>query len=171
MENQILTQKDLDRINREYEIALLIKKYIKEEFLFKHYSGNIMLDENIRIKYNENEKGIDIEVKAPRYSFKKFQENGVIVKTYKGSYASQINREGSSIIIYDKNKDGTLSNHYFRKQLGNHIGFAEMSSVLGTKEYYENNQKEVVSAKWNMGIFEFKEPSEELYEENLEEGE
>ena len=104
----------------ERELKLLseiIVKNLLEEFAMKHLSGNLM--ESITVETLGDE--INIHIPAETYNMLEFFRTGAIVKTYKGSYASKLDEEGSSFNIYPNGeRKGS-----FRANYGNHKGYVE----------------------------------------------
>lgn len=77
-------------IQQKVELANLIEQEIKNEFDKIHLSLN--LAETIKIKINGS--SVQVEIPAQMYDIKKFRNEGVIVYTGKGSYASSVNNYG-----------------------------------------------------------------------------
>lgn len=85
----------------EKELKLLsdiIIKNLKEEFALKHLSRNLI--NTIRIEAASDE--IKIHIPAQTYNMLLFQTKGVVVHTSHGSYASKLDKEGSSFMAYPK---------------------------------------------------------------------
>lgn len=116
-------------------LAELIVRNIGEEFSEKFLTGNLVNS----IKIEEDSEGISIRITAPKYSFKEWFLNKVIKPTYKGSYAQQLDSQGSHIISYDKNGKRKY------KYLGNHKGYIEnciKSAIDEWKRIYKINGTE-----------------------------
>ncbi len=116
------------------KLADIIVLKIKEEFQVKHLSKNLI--NTIKITNEGNQ--IQIEIPAQTYNMLLYQTKGVIVHTSHGSYASKLDLEGSSFMIYrtDSRKKS------FRVNPRNHIGYidrainsaiSEWRSTLGDK--------------------------------------
>ena len=74
-----------------YRLALIIEKNLKAEFEILHFSRNLMNT----IKVSKNSEGNwEVDIPADLYNLKQFKKKGVIIKTYKGSYAERINQTG-----------------------------------------------------------------------------
>ena len=123
------------------ELALLseiIVKNLLAEFEEKHLSGNLM--ESIRVESLEDE--IKIYIPAETYNMLEYFRTGAVVKTYRGSYASKLDEEGSSFRIYP----GGKTSNSFKANYGNHKGYIdrvinqslrEWSGLLGGKAKWE----------------------------------
>lgn len=116
------------------KLADIIVLKLKEEFQIKHLSKNLI--NTIKITNEGNQ--IQIEIPAQTYNMLLYQTKGVIVHTSHGSYASKLDLEGSSFMIYrtDSRKKS------FRISPRNHIGYIdkainsailERRSALGDK--------------------------------------
>lgn len=85
----------------EKELELLsdiIYKKLREEFEIKHLSGNLLHT----IKISKTSDEIKIEIPAKTYNMLLYQTKGVVVHTNHGSYASKLDKEGSSFYTYNK---------------------------------------------------------------------
>ena len=72
-------------------LAMIIKKNLKAEFENVHFSKNLMNT----IKVSKNSDGNwEVDIPADLYNLKQFKKKGLIIKTYKGSYAERINQTG-----------------------------------------------------------------------------
>jgi hypothetical protein len=90
---------------------------LQDEFQEKHLSGNLIRTVDVII----DEDNIRIEIPAPTYNMLKYQKEGVVVHTNHGSYASKLDIEGSSFMIYpNDSRKGS-----FRIHPGNHQGFVD----------------------------------------------
>lgn len=97
--------------NEQLQLMNLIKMNITLEFQ-KCASGNLKNTMYI----TETPTGYELHIPAPRYNQKLFREKGVIKYTYRGSYASEVDIEGSSYWL----------NH--KKYLtGNHKDYADIA--------------------------------------------
>lgn len=106
-----IDQKDLELL------AEIVVKNIKAEFEIKHLSRNLV--NTMRIENLGNE--IKIYIPAQTYNMLLFRQKGVVVHTSHGSYASKLDQEGSSFMIYP----GDTRKGSFRTKPGNHKGFVE----------------------------------------------
>lgn len=79
-------------------LALYIKQEIIRGFKDKHLSGNLMDTINVRATPN----GAEVEIPAEIYDMKRYQLEGVVAYTGEGSYASQLDIEGSQFYSYSK---------------------------------------------------------------------
>lgn len=121
-------------------IGDLVKKEFQIEFTKKFYTGNASRDENILVIPSKEE--CVVIFKAPKYSFKKYQETGAIVKTYKGSYASEVDIKGSKVLIYRTDEDGNLTNNYKILRPLNHMGFAQLCVERAIETWLSTKQLE-----------------------------
>ena len=96
------------------KLADIIVAKINEEFEIKHLSRNLV--NTIKIEMVEDK--IDIIIPAETYDILKFKEKGVVIPTGKGSYASKLDEEGSSLMV--SNKNGS-----YQIKPGNHKGFLD----------------------------------------------
>ncbi len=121
-------------------IGDLVKKEFQAEFTKKFYTGNAARDENILVIPSEEE--CTVIFKAPKYSFKKYQETGAIVKTYKGSYASEVDIMGSKVILYRVDKKGNITNNYKILRPLNHMGYAQLCVERAIETWLATKQAE-----------------------------
>ena len=98
-------------------LADIIVKNIKEEFSEKHLSGNLV--NTITVEKLGDE--IKINIPAQTYNMLKYLEKGVVIHTGHGSYASSLDEEGSSFMIYP----GGTRKGSFRTSPGNHKGYVD----------------------------------------------
>lgn len=82
------------------ELATMIANNIKDGFEKKHLSGN--LAKTIRVYKTDD--GWDIEIPAEIYDMRKWFEEGAVVYTGEGSYASQLDLEGSAFAVWRNGK-------------------------------------------------------------------
>ena len=104
----------------EQELELLsniILRKLREEFSVKHLSGNLI--NTIQIEKSADE--IKISIPAQTYNMLLYQEKGVVVHTSHGSYASKIDEEGSSFMVYPN--DGRKG--AYRVYPRNHKGYVD----------------------------------------------
>lgn len=114
------------------QLANLIIEKLREEFSIKHLSKNLI--NTIKVENVGDE--IKIHIPAQTYNMLKFQQEGVVIHTSKGSYASRLDETGSEFYSYNK---GTRTggeriaphNHkgYIEKIINQAI--AEWSSLVG----------------------------------------
>lgn len=99
------------------KLANYIIEELKREFSVKHLSKNLINT----VKVLDEGDEIRIEIPARTYNMLKYQKEGVVVYTSHGSYASRLDKEGSSFNIYpNSNRTGS-----FRLKTGNHIGYVD----------------------------------------------
>lgn len=98
-------------------LANIIIKNLKEEFSIKRMSGNLINT----IQVEEEQGNIKIIIPAQTYNMLLYQTKKVVVHTNNGSYASKLDEEGSSFMIYPK---GTRKGSY-RAKPGNHKGYID----------------------------------------------
>lgn len=83
----------------EKELRMLgeiIVQKLKEEFSLKHLSGNLVNTISVEMVSDE----IKIRIPAQTYNMLLYQSKGVVVHTSHGSYASKLDEEGSSFMVY-----------------------------------------------------------------------
>lgn len=104
------------KINKQ-KLADIIVEELKNEFKIKHMSKNLI--NTIKV-INEGDE-IRIEIPARTYNMLKYQNEGVIVYTNHGSYASKLDTQGSSFNVYNNgSRKGS-----FRLKVGNHKGYVD----------------------------------------------
>ena len=115
---------------RELEmLSFIILRKLQEEFEIKHLSKNLI--NTVRIEMLEDE--IKVNIPAQTYNMLEFKRSGVIVHTSHGSYASKIDEEGSSFMIYPNDtKAGS-----FRTYPRNHKGYVNRIINSAIKEWKE----------------------------------
>lgn len=96
-------------------LARIIVEKLREEFSVKHLSGNLI--NTIKVESLGDE--IKINIPAQTYNMLLYQSKGVVVHTSHGSYASKLDEEGSSFMIYPND---TRSDS-FRINPRNHKGY------------------------------------------------
>ena len=121
-------------------IGELVKKEFQAEFTKKFYTGNAARDENILVIPSKDD--CVVVFKAPKYSFKKYQETGAIVKTYKGSYASEVDIKGSKVLLYNYDENGNITNSYRIVRPLNHMGFAQLCVERAIETWLASKQAE-----------------------------
>lgn len=99
------------------KLAEIIVAKIKEEFAIKKLSGNLV--KTIKVENMGDE--IKIHIPAQTYNMLKFQNEGVIVHTSHGSYASKLDEVGSEFYIYHK----PARKGSFKVKPHNHIGYID----------------------------------------------
>lgn len=77
-------------------LANYIIEEIKNDFAIKKMSGNLVNTIVVEKKKGE----IAVRIPAQTYNMLLFQTKGVVVHNNKGSYASRLDKEGSSFISY-----------------------------------------------------------------------
>jgi len=106
-------------MNKNSELlARIIVEEIKNEFAIKHLSKNLM--DTIKVIGEGND--VRIEIPARTYNMLKFQEEGVIVYTSHGSYASKLDERGSQFNAY---RGGQGRTGQVRVSPGNHKGYID----------------------------------------------
>lgn len=80
----------MEGVDRKQRLAEIIRQNFINEFETIHFSKNLM--NTITVKEEDGKFIVDIP--APLYNLKQFKARGVILKTYKGSYAERINNTG-----------------------------------------------------------------------------
>ena len=110
-------------INEKLKLANIIVENIKKEFEKVHLSGNLM--ETIFVNVIGN--NVEIEIPANIYDLEKYLNEGVVIFTGEGSYASDVD-------IY-----GGIS--------GKHKGFFERCANQGVETYFKSQGKEVKVSK------------------------
>lgn len=127
---------EIDRYLKELEdLARIIQEKLKEEFADKHLSGNLI--NTIKIENNVDE--IKIHIPAQTYNMLKYQQEGVIIHTGHGSYASKLDTVGSEFYIYHKNtRKGS-----FKIKPHNHIGYIDRVINKAIKEWRQGKDAKV----------------------------
>lgn len=125
---------------RELELlSQVILKNLKEEFEFKHLSGNLI--NTIVIENMENE--IKIRIPAQTYNMLEYKRSKVIIHTTHGSYASKLDKEGSSFMVYlNESRKGSK-----RISPRNHIGYIDNVINKSIAEWKGMISGEVVSTE------------------------
>lgn len=122
------------------KLAQIILKNIREEFEIKHLSGNLVNT----IEVVNTPDGIQIVIPAQTYNMLLYQTKKVVVHTSHGSYASKLDKEGSSFMLYPT---GTRKGSH-RINPGNHKGFVDKVIESSINEWLGQLQKfEVKSTK------------------------
>lgn len=78
------------------KLGEIIIRKLKEEFAIKHLSGNLVNTITVEMASDE----INIRIPAQTYNMLKYLEKGVVIHTSHGSYASKLDEEGSSFMVY-----------------------------------------------------------------------
>lgn len=99
------------------KLAEIIVNNLKKEFEIKHLSGNLI--NTIKIENMIDE--IRIHIPAKTYNMLLYKQKGVVVHTSHGSYASKLDKEGSSFMVYP---NGTRAGSH-RETPGNHKGYID----------------------------------------------
>lgn len=71
-------------------LADLIVEYIKKDFAYIHFSGNL----SATIQIEEDASGLRVIVPAEKFDIGMYKAKGEIVYTHNGSYADSVDREG-----------------------------------------------------------------------------
>ena len=98
-------------------LASIIVRKIKEEFSLKHLSGNLTNTITVEMLGDE----IKINIPAQTYNMLKYLEKGVVIHTSHGSYASKLDEEGSTFMVYP---EGSRKGSH-RINPRNHIGYID----------------------------------------------
>ena len=78
------------------KLANIIIRNLKEEFAVKHLSKNLINTIVVEMASDE----IKIHIPAQTYNILLYQSKGVVIHTSHGSYASKLDEEGSSFMVY-----------------------------------------------------------------------
>lgn len=105
------------KYNELEQLAFIVKRKIEEEFSLKHLSGNLART----IEIVGSADSIEIVIPAQTYNMLMYQTRGVIVPTYRGSYASKLDKEGSEFFVYPYGS--RRGSHKISPK--NHIGFVD----------------------------------------------
>ena len=108
-------------------LADIILKNLKEEFSIKKLSGNLL--NTIKVEKANDE--INIHIPAQTYNMLLYQTKGVVVHTSHGSYASKLNEEGSSFMVYPQGTRKGSKRIYPR----NHKGYIDKIIDKSIKEW------------------------------------
>ena len=103
------------------KLSDIIIKNLHLEFADKHLSKNLINTISVEKLGDE----IKINIPAQTYNMLEYQTRGVIIHTTNGSYASKLDEEGSSFMIYP---NGTRKGGR-RISPGNHKGYID--EVIG----------------------------------------
>lgn len=122
-----LTHQDLE------ELTWIILEKLKEEFQTKYMSKNLV--NTVEVK-NQDDK-IEIIIPAKVYNMLKFQKEGVVIHTGKGSYASKLDKEGSEFYAYPQGtKKGSK-----RVKPGNHKDYVDRVIEKAVNEWMAKQGK------------------------------
>ena len=99
------------------KLAEIIIRKLKEEFALKHLSGNLANTITVEMASDE----INIRIPAQTYNMLKYLEKGVVIHTSHGSYASKLDEEGSSFMVYP----GGSKKGSHRVSPRNHVGYID----------------------------------------------
>lgn len=119
------------------KLAEHIQNSIYKEFEEKHLSGNLM--NTMFIKDCEN--GYELHIPAEIYNMYQYFTHNVVIPTGKGSYASQLNEEGSAFMVYEKGKKRRLV------KPRNHIGYIEKAIDEGVDLWSKENLWQIQKEK------------------------
>ena len=109
------------------KLAEIIVRNLKEEFAIKHLSKNLI--NTIVVEGTSDE--IKIHIPAQTYNMLLYQSKGVVVHTSHGSYASKLDEEGSSFMVYP---NGTRKGSK-RISPRNHQGYIDRIINLSIQEW------------------------------------
>ena len=109
-------------------LASIVKKKIEDEFAIKKLSGNLVKT----IEIIQSQDKVEIVIPAPTYNMLLYQSKGVVVHTYRGSYASKLDKEGSEFFVYP---NGTRKGSH-KIAPHNHINFVERVINEALQEWY-----------------------------------
>lgn len=110
------------------QLASIVKRKIQDEFAIKKMSGNLVRT----IEIIASSDKIEIVIPAPTYNMLLYQSKGVVLPTYKGSYASKLDKEGSEFFVYP---NGTRKGSH-KVTPHNHIGFVDKIINEALNEWY-----------------------------------
>lgn len=113
------------------QLAQIIVRNLQEEFAVKKMSGNLIKT----IQVEEQEGDIKIIIPAKTYNMLLYQTKGVVVHTSHGSYASKLDTEGSSFMVYPH---GTRKGSY-RVSPGNHKDYVDKIIQKSLSEWAEKS--------------------------------
>lgn len=113
------------------ELAQIIVKKLQEEFAVKRMSGNLIKT----IQVEEQEGDIKIIIPAKTYNMFLYQTEGVVVHTSNGSYASKLDTEGSSFMVYPYG----IRKSSYRVNPGNHKGYIDKIIQESLAEWVEKS--------------------------------
>lgn len=119
------------------KLANIIVSNLKEEFEIKHLSKNLI--NTIKISYNNEE--VRIEIPAQTYNMLLYQQQGVVVHTSHGSYASKLDKEGSSFMVYP----GEGRKGSYKTEPGNHKGYIDKIIHKSLSQFIAQEHLEVKS--------------------------
>lgn len=109
-------------------LANLIRSKIREGFATKHLSKNLM--DTIQVR--KTDSGYEVDIPAEIYNMAQWWRHRVIVYNGNGSYAQQLDSEGSKFFIYYGNKRKWVEPR-------NHINFAEEAIMSAISEWMAQN--------------------------------
>lgn len=98
-------------------LAIIINQHLQVEFYDKFLSGNL----KNTIEIEDLGKEIRVHIPAEKYNMLQYQTKGVVIHNGRGSYASQLDEEGSSFMVYPL---GTKKGSY-KVSPRNHIGYID----------------------------------------------
>ena len=120
-------------------LATLIIQELQKEFSTKYLSKNLI--NTIRVEKSKGE--IKIVIPAETYNLLLFQTKGVVVHTSHGSYASKLDKEGSSFMVYPNNsRKGSK-----RISPRNHIGYIDRVINSAIRTFVKKKNAKVVSRR------------------------
>lgn len=107
--------------------AEILQNKLKDGFRAKRLSGNLMNT----IEINDVGDHVEVSIPAQVYNMLLYQTRGVIVHYGSKSYASKLDEQGSSFMVYPH---GTRSGSY-RVSPGNHKGFVDQAIKEALQEW------------------------------------
>lgn len=114
-------------------LAHYIKQEVRAEFNEVHLSGNLMNT----IKVVKDGDDYLVKIPAEIYDFAKFWKEKVIIPTGKGSYASQLNEQGSEFWLYWQDKNGKW--HKQKRKPRNHKNYIENAIIRAVARFSKEN--------------------------------
>lgn len=109
------------KLTLEESLVIEIYKAIKADFDICHLSYNLVNSTEIGIN---KDGSLYIRIRAPMYDMLKFMSRQVLIYTGVGSYANELDINGSNIL---------------GRQLGNHIGYIERCISQGVSSWANKN--------------------------------
>ena len=120
---------EIELSEREIEkLAEIIAEKLKIEFQDKHLSGNLA---NTIQLVKVGKDIIQVQIPAETYKMYQWFAKRVVIHDGKGSYASELDENGSAFMVYTKKKR-------FLKKPGNHKGYVDKVIDEAVAEWMEN---------------------------------
>ncbi len=130
----MITQQD------KYLLASIIVENILQDFYDKHLTGNLMDS----IVVEEVDGKVRVVINAPTYNMLEYFRTKTIIHTGHGSYASKLDREGSSFFAYK----GETRKGSYRIFPGNHKNYIETAIQISLQQWKNLMQKDMSLKKW-----------------------